>query len=60
MVLKMIRLVLSEAKSLETSSKKTDRLEAHSDQMVLVIVRQEAGPCEQRPTQGLHSLRVLK
>jgi hypothetical protein len=28
--------------------------------MVLVIARQEAGPCEGMPTQGLHSLRMLK
>jgi hypothetical protein len=26
--------------------------------MVLLIVRWEAGPCEQRPNQGLHSLRT--
>ncbi len=25
------------------------------DQKVLVTVRREAGPCEQKPTQGLHS-----
>jgi hypothetical protein len=32
----------------------------HSDQMVFMTVRQEAGPCELRLTQGLHSLRTLK
>jgi hypothetical protein len=32
----------------------------HIDQMVLVIVKRESGPCEWRPTQGLHSPRKLK
>jgi hypothetical protein len=32
----------------------------HSDQMVLGIVRQEAGLCERRLTQGLHSQRTFK
>jgi hypothetical protein len=34
--------------------------QVHSDQMVLMIARQEAGPCERRQTPGLHSLRMLK
>jgi hypothetical protein len=32
----------------------------HSDQAVLVLVGREAGPCERRPTQELHSLKTLK
>jgi hypothetical protein len=31
----------------------------HSDQMVLVIARRGVSQCEQRPTQGLYSLRML-
>jgi hypothetical protein len=48
-----------EAKSLKLTQ---DDYQArdYSDQMVLVTVRQEGGPCEWRPAQGLHSLRTLK
>jgi hypothetical protein len=51
---------LSVAKSLKTSSREDYQARAYSSQMVLVMVRWQAGPCKWRPTQGLHSLRTLK
>ncbi len=40
--------LLLEAKSLKTSSR-DHQAQVHSDHMVLVIAKQVAGPCEQRP-----------
>jgi hypothetical protein len=62
-VLKIIRrgrLVLVIGGQESQTSSSDNQAQVPSDQMVLVIARREAGPCERRPTQGLHSLMTLK
>jgi hypothetical protein len=53
-------VLLAEAKGLKLTQRRISGSSPHSEKMVLVIARRENGLCDQRPTQGLQSLRMLK
>jgi hypothetical protein len=53
------KLVLfTEGQESQNKLKEDYEARVNSNQIVLVKVRREAGPCEQRPIQVLHSLRT--